>query len=148
MKPPAELMSRILGKSSFFTLYYGEPAHEPRSIKLLDRLESKQYRRLDKGIRHEPFPRAKPVLLLNCNLRLPAELSSKNFKDFLARLEHPTFSHKVCHATAEMNQEIYRLVTASLGRHEGYVANQPGVSLCTFYPVKQGDRLVVAHFAV
>lgn len=148
MKPPAELISRIFGKTKFFTLYYGEPAQEPRSIRLLDSLESRQYRRLDKEIRHEPFLGAKPVLLLNCNLRLPAGLSSKDFKDFLARLEHPTFSHKVCHTTAEMNQEIYRLMTASLGRHVGYVANQPGVSLCTFYPVKRGDRLVVAHFAI
>jgi len=148
MQPPADLLSRILGKSRYFTLHYGEPAREPRTIELLHALEQKEYRRLDKRIRQESFPAAKPVLVLNCNLRFPADMGSDGLRRFLLGVEQPTFSHRTCYATAEMNRDIHRRLAGPLDRLGGLVAYVHGTGACVYYPVRQGDRLTVAYFAV
>ncbi len=148
MRPPTELINRVLGKTKFFTLYYGEPVREPWSIQLLDSLETRECRRLDKRIRRGSFPGARPILLLNCNLRLPEDLTAKGLCGFLSELGHPSCSHKACFTTQEMNQVIYQRLTKKLGHHSGFVAEQQKVGVCTYYPINQGDRLVVAHFAV
>jgi hypothetical protein len=147
MNPPAKLIKRILGKSKFFTLYYSEPESEPRTMQLLDALETREYRHLNKRIRHSPFPEAKHVLVLNCNLRLPANMRPSTLADFLSKLEPPSFSHRACYTTLDMNQVIYSRLTAVLDPHAGLVAYLRDLGTCTFYPVKQGERLMVAYFA-
>ena len=148
MQPPAELLSRILGKSRYFTLFYGEPADKPLTVELLHSLEHREYRRLDKRIRPERFPEAKPILVLNCNLRFPAALQPIGLADFLFKIEQPTFSHRTCYATSGMNEEVYRRLSRMLGRHAGRVFSLRSLGTCTFYPVRRGDRLLVAYFAI
>jgi len=148
MIPPAELIDRVLGKSRLITLYYGEPAKDPKSIALLHSLEALEFRRLDKRIRPSRFDGAKPVLVLNYNLRFESGLAPRGLVRNLGKLEAPTFSHKACYATSEMNQFIHRRLAGILGQHEGLVGYQHDRGVCVFYPVNLGDRLVVAYFAI
>jgi hypothetical protein len=148
MHPPIETIHRALGPSLYISLYFGEPSPTPECIKLIRDLNNREYRRLEKHIRPGKYPGAKPVLVLNCDLQFPRDLEPTALERFLARCPHPSFGQEVCYSDRVANADIFERLTARLGQHAGWVSHLRGIGSCVYYPVSQGDRLMVAHFAI